>query len=136
MTVPYSTIHEILLGRMVAFTGIDSGLVDHANADYSGGTFAPPKSGVWCAFNIQYGAASFCGMADVPAYRRPGQVVIQCFCRRGEGLGRITTLADSLADHFQSWSSGHVECGAATITVAGEFAEFYQINVSIRFRAG
>lgn len=136
MTVPYLEIRETMIDRMSEFTGITPDRVDHSNATYAGGSFPVPVTGVWCAFYVQYATAVFSGMGETPTYRRPGQVIIQCFCRKGKGLREIMTLADGLCDHFQSWSTGHIECLEATQQVVGDFKDFYQINVTIRFRAG
>jgi hypothetical protein len=136
MTVPFETVRKTLTGRMAAFTGIDQARVEYANSPQPGGSFTPPASGVWCAFEIQYATPFFCGMADVPSYRRPGQAVIQCFVRKGEGLSAISQLADALSDHFQSWQAGHIECMEVGQQVVGYYEDFYQINVNVRFRAG
>ncbi|MFJ3486576.1 phage tail terminator-like protein [Pseudomonas sp. NPDC090202] len=137
MTVAFETILATLTGRMAAFTGIEQDRIEYANSPAAdGSTFKPPAKGVWCAFEIQHASASFAGMADRPQYRRPGQVVIQCFCRRGKGLSAINKLADALSDHFQAWSSGDIECSEANQHVVGDFETYYQINVAVRFRAG
>lgn len=136
MTVPFETVRKTLTARMVAFTGIEQARIDYANAQQAGGTFSPPTTGVWCAFEIQYATAALAGMADKPHFRRPGQVVIQCFCRRSTGLSAINLLADALSDHFQSWQSGHIECLEASQIVVGAFEDYYQVNVNVRFRAG
>jgi len=137
MTVPFETVRKTLTARMKEFAGIEQARIEYANAEYpNGGVFKPPATGVWCAFEIEYATAGFAGMADKPHYRRPGQVVIQCFCRRSVGLSEINKLADSLSDHFQSWQSGHIECLDASQHVVGDFESYYQINVNVRFRAG
>ena len=137
MTVAYETVRAALTARMSAFTGIDQTKIEYANNPVpNGSAFVPPTSGVWCAFEIQYATAFFAGMADIPQYRRPGQVVIQCFCYKGKGLSAINKLADSLSDQFQAWSSGDIECMEASQVVVGDYESFYQINVNIRFRAG
>lgn len=136
MTVPFETVRETLTGRMAAFTGIDQARVEYPNSPQPGGTFTPPANGVWCAFEIQYSTPFFCGMADTPSYRRPGQAVIQCFVRRGEGISAINRLADAFSAHFQAWQSGHVECMEVGQQVVGYYEDYYQINVNIRFRAG
>lgn len=137
MTVPFETVRKTLTARMAAFTGIEQARIDYANAQQpGGGAFNPPATGVWCAFEIQYATPFFCGMADKPGYRRPGQVVIQCFCRRSTGLSALNLLADALSDHFQAWQSGHIECMEVAQQVVGDFEDYYQINVNVRFRAG
>lgn len=136
MTVEFETIRRTLTGRMVSFQGIEQSRIEYANSPQPGGTFTPPATGLWCAFEIMHASSSFAGMADTPYYRRPGQVVIQCFARRSSGLSGLNTLADSLSSHFQAWSSGDIECMEVSQVVVGLFEDFYQINVNIRFRAG
>ncbi|MCZ9636882.1 phage tail terminator-like protein [Pseudomonas putida] len=137
MTVPFETVRKTLTARMASFAGIEQARIDYANAQQpGGGAFKPPATGVWCAFEIQYATAAFAGMADRPHYRRPGQTVIQCFCRRSTGLSALNLLADSLSDHFQSWQDGHIECLEVSQHVVGAFEIYYQINVNVRFRAG
>lgn len=137
MTVPFETVRKTLTARMASFTGIEQARIEYANSpNPGGGVFKPPATGVWCAFEILYATASFAGMADRPHYRRLGQVVIQCFCRRSTGLSAINKLADALSDHFQSWQDGHIECLEVSQQVVGDFEDYYQINVNVRFRAG
>lgn len=137
MTVPFETVRKTLTARMASFTGIEQGRIEYPNAEYpNGGVFKPPAIGLWCAFEIQYATAGFAGMAEKPHYRRPGQVVIQCFCRRSTGLSAINKLADALSEHFQSWQSGHIECLEASQQDVGDFESYHQINVNVRFRAG
>lgn len=137
MTVPFETVRKTLTERMEAFTGIDQERIDYPNADYpDGGVFKTPTDGVWCAPEIEYATPFLAGMADVPTYRRPGQMVVQCFTRRRVGLGPINRLADALSDHFQSWQVGHIECMEVGQQVVGYYEDFYQINVNVRFRAG
>lgn len=137
MTVPFETVRRTLTARMASFGGIDQDRIEYANSPTpGGGSFQPPADGVWCAFEIQYATAAFAGMADQPHFRRPGQAVIQCFCRKGAGLSAINTLADGLSDHFQAWQQGHIECLEVSQHVVGTFNDYYQINVNIRFRAG
>ncbi|CAG8863151.1 hypothetical protein PS627_00087 [Pseudomonas fluorescens] len=137
MTVPFETVRKTLTARMATFTGIEQARIEYANSpNPGGGVFKPPATGVWCAFEIQYASAFPAGMADKTYYRRPGQVVIQCFCRRNVGLSAINKLADALSDHFQSWQDGHIECLEASQQVVGDFEDYYQINVNTRFRAG
>ena len=137
MTVAFETVRTTLTGRMVTFAGIEQARIEYANNPAAdGSTFKPPATGVWCAFEILYASSFFSGMADKPNYRRPGQVVIQCFCRLGTGLSAINKLADALSDHFQAWSSGDIECSEVSQNVVGEFECYYQINVTVRFRAG
>lgn len=137
MTVPFETVRKTLTARMVSFTGIEQSRIEYPNAPQpGGGVFKPPATGVWCAFEIQYATAGFAGMADKPHFRRPGQVVFQCFCRRSTGLSEINKLADALSDHFQSWQDGHIECLEASLHEVGDFESYYQINVNVRFRAG
>ncbi|HEK1684109.1 TPA: hypothetical protein SMR42_000414 [Pseudomonas putida] len=137
MTVPFDTVRKTLTDHMARFGGIDQARIDYANAQQpGGGSFKPPATGVWCAFEIQHATASFAGMADRPHFRRPGQAVIQCFCRKGVGLSAINVLADSLSDHFQAWQQGDIECLEVSQHVVGTFNDYYQINVNIRFRAG
>ncbi|WP_457253043.1 hypothetical protein [Pseudomonas juntendi] len=137
MTVPFETVRKTLTARMKEFSGIDQALIEYPSAEYpNGGVFKPPETGVWCAFNIQPASSFFAGMADKPHYRRPGQVVIQCFTRKRIGMGPINRLADAISDHFQSWSSGHIECMEVSQQDVGDFEDYYQINVNVRFRAG
>lgn len=137
MTVAFETVRTTLTARMAAFTGIEQAKIEYANSPaLNGSAFVPPATGVWCAFEILYGTAFFAGMADKSQYRRPGQIVIQCFGYRGKGLSALNKLADALSDHFQAWSSGDIECMEASQVVVGDYESFYQINVNIRFRAG
>ncbi|WP_341959182.1 hypothetical protein [Pseudomonas sp. RC10] len=139
MTVAFETVRLTLTGRMAAFTGIEQSRVEYANAKVPSsptGLFVRPTTGLWCAFEILYATAFLAGMADKPQYRRPGQIVIQCFCLKREGLSAINKLADALSDHFQAWQSGEIECMEASQVVVGDYESFYQINVNVRFRAG
>lgn len=137
MTVAFETVRVTFTGRMASFSGISQDRVEYANSpSVNGSAFVPPATGLWCAFEILYATSFFSGMADKPNYRRPGQVVIQCFCRKGAGLSAINKLADALSDHFQAWSSGDIECSEVSQNVVGDFEDYYQINVTVRFRAG
>ncbi|RON82437.1 hypothetical protein BK635_13125, partial [Pseudomonas chlororaphis] len=98
--------------------------------------FTPPAAGLWCRLNIQHATAFMAGMADRPHTRKPGQISIQCFARVRTGIKAINELADALEAHFAYWQAGDLECMEASQVVAGEFEDFYQINVNIRFRAG
>ncbi|WP_348971418.1 phage tail terminator-like protein [Pseudomonas atacamensis] len=129
----FEQIRALITGRMVAFTGIDQERIDYPNQPE---VFTPPATGLWCRLNIQYASAFMAGMADRPHTRKPGQISIQCFARERTGTKAINELADALEAHFAYWQSGDLECMEASQVVAGEFEAFYQINVSIRFRAG
>ncbi|WP_460061074.1 hypothetical protein [Pseudomonas sp. S2_A05] len=129
----FEQIRALITARMVAFTGIDQERIDYPNQP---ALFTPPASGLWCRLNIQYASAFMAGMADRPHTRKPGQISIQCFARERTGTKAINELADALEAHFAYWQSGDLECMEASQVVAGEFEAFYQINVSIRFRAG
>ncbi|TKR55322.1 hypothetical protein D7I39_10890 [Allopusillimonas ginsengisoli] len=135
----YEEIRSAITERMMAFPGLEQDRIVYPNQSE---VFEPPEEGLWCRLNIQFGQAFMAGMADQPYTRKPGQIVVQCFERVRAGHGSLTMLADALEAHFAYWSSGDLECLEASQIVVGEISGqfqsngFYQINVSIRFRAG
>lgn len=137
----YEEIRIALMGRLGSFTGIEQERIDYPNQK---SPFKQPKDGAWCRPNIQYGDAFMAGMADKPHTRRPGRLVIQCFDREGNGIGSLSRLADSLIEHFEYWSTGHLECLEGSVVDVGtrhasnarDRVDFYQYNVIIKFRAG
>jgi hypothetical protein len=138
----YEQIRQAIVGRMVTFSGIEQARIFYPNAQYpkdnldTSGVFKPPATGLWCRLNIGHATAFMAGMADQPYTRKPGQIVVQCFARVRTGIKGLNELADALEAHFAYWSQGELECMEASQVDAGEFEGFYQINVSIRFRAG
>lgn len=138
----YEQIRLSIIGRMVAFQGIEQKRIFYPNAQYpaentdNSGIFKPPATGLWCRLHIGYATAFMAGMADRPHTRKPGIVTVQCFARVRTGIKGLNELADALEAHFAYWSSGDLECMEASQVDAGEFEGFYQINVNIRFRAG
>ncbi|WDG52495.1 phage tail terminator-like protein [Pseudomonas chlororaphis] len=129
----FEQIRALITSRMVDFTGIDQTRIDYPNQKE---VFTTPATGLWCRLNIQHATAFMAGMADRPHTRKPGQISIQCFARVRTGIKAINELADALEAHFAYWQAGDLECMEASQVVAGEFEDFYQINVNIRFRAG
>lgn len=136
MTVSYDAIRRAFNNRMMGFPGLDPSRINWPNSENSEGSFPTPKAGEWIAFNIQYGTGVFCGYGEQPQFRRPGQIVIQCFARRATGETGLVDLADRLCNHFQAWSSGDIQCWEASLNTVGGSKDFYQINVSVRFSAG
>ncbi len=137
----YEQIRAAILGRMLAFTGINQKYIDYQNPKLR---FTPPETGIWCRPNIQFATAFMAGMADRPYTRKPGLITIQCFDAGYARSIALVKLADALEDHFSYWTTGDLETLEASLVDvrAGAMLSsptgsgYYQINITIPFRAG
>ncbi|WP_288075695.1 hypothetical protein, partial [Pseudomonas sp.] len=98
----YEQIRQAIVGRMVAFQGIEQERIFYPNAQYpaentdTSGVFKPPAEGLWCRLHIGYATAFMAGMGDQPYTRKPGIIVVQCFARARTGIRGLSELVDAL----------------------------------------
>ncbi|NYT67976.1 phage tail terminator-like protein [Pusillimonas noertemannii] len=137
----FDQIRIAITTRMTTFAGIEQARIEYPNQP---GIFTPPDTGLWCRLSILPGTSFMAGMADQPYTRKPGLIVVQCFARARTGVKALAVLADALEAHFAYWTFGDLECleasqvnvGAGDTAGRPEGTGFYQINVSIPYRAG
>lgn len=64
-----------------------------------------------------------------------GFVAVQVFVPSGTGTGAAMTHADSVGALFANYKASGVICGEPTITPDGTVDGWYQVNVTIKWRA-
>lgn len=125
------TIRALVAARVVAWSGLSADRIEWPNL----GVFNTPASGIWARVTIQYGDSFMAGMGDNPHTRTIGQIVIQMFDRKGNGIAALGQKVDSLRGHLAYYTSGHLELLAASrLDVGDDGLGFYQINVIVPFR--
>lgn len=138
----YEKIREVIIARMLEFTGIDQKRIDYQNP---GQRFEPPLEGIWCRLTIETARPVVRGLYQ-PQARVPGNIIIQCFDRAISQTPTLALikLADALTEHFQFWESGSLLCREAQLINVGAGASvgnpsgagYTQANVQIYFIAG
>ncbi|EKU29568.1 DUF4128 domain-containing protein [Alcaligenes sp. DN25] len=137
----FEQISKAIIDHMVALTGIAQERIEYPNAHAA---FTPPDTGVWCRLLIKNTDSEISGMGAKPYTRKSGEILIECFDRLGQGRQELDRLSDALDEHFSFWSEGALEClGLSQVDVAADDPqkrpqreEFYQINLTVPFRAG
>ncbi|TGV05510.1 hypothetical protein E4695_16100 [Alcaligenaceae bacterium 429] len=138
----YEKIREMIITRMLEFTGIDQKRIDYQNP---GQRFEPPAEGIWCRLTIETARPVVRGLCQ-PQARVPGNIIIQCFDRAISQTPTVALirLADAFTEHFQFWESGSLLCREAQLINVGAGASvgnpsgsgYTQANVQIYFIAG
>lgn len=90
----------------------------------------------WVRLTIRHGDSFTAGVGQGPCVRRTGVIFVQVFTARNIGSRPAMLLADSLAEHFEYFTSGKLETQAARLNPVGPSGGYYQANVSVSFRAG
>ncbi|MBJ8436780.1 hypothetical protein I6M64_05505 [Acinetobacter lactucae] len=130
MAMTLEQTRQAIIDRMQSFTGIAQDRIQYPNAP----GFKVPKEGLWCRLTIAGGPSYMSGIADNPCTRRTGNIMIQCFDRLHTGEKGLTELSDSLLQHFEYYSTDHLECLQGQSIFVGQDADFIQYNVSIGYK--
>lgn len=129
MAMTLEQARQAIIARMQGFTGIEQERIQYPNAP----SFNVPKTGLWCRLTIAGGSSFISGIADKPSTRRTGIIMIQCFDRLHTGEKAITELSDALLQHFEYYSTAHLECLQGQLIFVGQDTDFVQYNVTIGF---
>ncbi|MND22115.1 hypothetical protein D3C80_124880 [compost metagenome] len=121
---------QAIIDRMESFTGINQDRIQYSNAP----GFIVPKEGLWCRLTIAGGPSFVAGVADKPCTRRTGNIMVQCFARHHSGVKGLTELSDSLLQHFEYFTTDHLECLQGQSIFIGQDADFIQYNVTIGYK--
>lgn len=130
MAMTLEQTRQAIIDRMQSFTGIAQDRIQYPNAP----GFNVPKEGVWCRLTIAGGPSYVSGVADNPCTRRTGNIMVQCFARHHSGAKGLTELSDSLLQHFEYFTSEHLECLQGQLIFVGQDADFIQYNVTIGYK--
>ncbi|WP_202742120.1 hypothetical protein [Acinetobacter calcoaceticus] len=130
MTMTLEQTRQAIIDRMQSFTGIAQDRIQYPNAP----GFIVPKEGLWCRLTIAGGPSFISGIADNPCTRRTGNIMVQCFARHHSGAKGLTELSDSLLQHFEYFTSEHLECLQGQSIYVGQDADFIQYNVTIGYK--
>tara|TARA_R100000789_G_scaffold98592_1_gene102825 strand:- start:423 stop:821 length:399 start_codon:yes stop_codon:yes gene_type:complete len=90
----------------------------------------------WVRLTIQHGDSFTAGIGANPCVRRTGLIMVQIFTARDVGSRSAMLLADSLAQHLEYYRSGELETLAASVNRVGPSEGYYQVNLTVPFRAG
>ncbi len=129
----FEQIRLIVESRMAAWTD--------APVAFDGAPAGPDVLGAqenktpWVRLSIVDGDSFTAGLGSSPCVRRTGIIFVQVFTNRDIGSRPARLIADSLAAHIQYYRQGGLESLAATVTRIGPSDGYYQINVSVPFRA-
>ncbi|ENX41539.1 hypothetical protein [Acinetobacter sp. NIPH 2100] len=127
MAMTLEQVRQVIITRMLSFTGIDQARIQYPNAP----SFKVPKDGLWCRLTIAGGSSFISGITDLPCTRRTGSIMIQCFARPHTGEKDITVLSDALLGHFEYFFKDHLQCLQGQSIYAGKVSDFIQYNISI-----
>ncbi|MFV5376501.1 hypothetical protein [Acinetobacter calcoaceticus] len=130
MAMTLEQTRQVIVDRMQSFTGIAQDRIQYPNAP----GFTVPKEGLWCRLTIAGGPSFISGIADNPCTRRTGNIMVQCFARHHSGAKGLTELSDSLLQHFEYFTSEHLECLQGQSIFIGQDADFIQYNVTIGYK--
>jgi hypothetical protein len=130
MAMTLEQTRQAIIERMQSFTGIAQDRIQYPNAP----DFKVPKEGLWCRLTNTGGPSYLSGIADNPCTRRTGNIMVQCFARHHTGEKGLTELSDSLLQHFEYYSTDHLECLQGQSIFIGQDADFIQYNVSIGYK--
>lgn len=130
MAMTLEQTRQAIIDRMQSFTGLAQDRIQYPNAP----GFKVPKEGVWCRLTIAGGPSFVAGVADKPCTRRTGNIMFQCFARHHSGVKGLTELSDSLLEHFEYFTSDHLECLQGQSIFIGQDADFIQYNVTIQYK--
>lgn len=130
MAMTLEQTRQVIVDRMQSFTGIAQDRIQYPNAP----GFTVPKEGLWCRLTIAGGPSFVAGVADKPCTRRTGNIMVQCFARHHSGAKGLTELSDSLLQHFEYFTSEHLECLQGQSIFIGQDADFIQYNVTIGYK--
>lgn len=90
----------------------------------------------WVRLTIQHGDSLTAGVGSSPCVRRTGLIQCQVLTAERVSTQQASQIADSLAAQLQYWRSGALETLAASVNRIGPADGWYQINLSVPFRAG
>jgi len=130
MAMTLEQTRQAIADHMQDFTGIAQDRIQYPNAP----GFKVPKEGVWCRLTIAGGPSFVAGVADKPCTRRTGNIMVQCFARHYSGVKGLTELSDSLLEHFEYFTTEHLECLQGQSIFIGQDADFIQYNVTIGYK--
>lgn len=129
----YEQLRATIIGRMLAFTGIEQSRIDYQNPLMR---FEPPVEGLWCRLTIETARPITQGLCE-PMARIPGNIIVQCFDRAISQTPTVglVQLADALAEHFQYWEAPGLQCREAQLVNVGNPSGtgYTQANVQIYF---
>lgn len=129
----FEQIRNIVTTRMTQWTGIPTDCIDYPNPPKP---FVKEGKAIWARLSDIPGLSSSPEIGLTPHVRKTGVIVVQLFVPTYKGTLAITKAADALVDHFQFFSQGAFECFAASsIHVGDDGLGFWQVNVSIPYRA-
>lgn len=130
MAMTLEQTRQAIIDRMQSFTDLAQDRIQYPNAP----GFKVPKEGVWCRLTIAGGPSFVAGVADKPCTRRTGNIMFQCFARHHSGVKGLTELSDSLLEHFEYFTTEHLECLQGQSIFIGQDADFIQYNVTIGYK--
>ncbi|MAL98266.1 MAG: hypothetical protein CL583_07415 [Alteromonadaceae bacterium] len=130
----FNEIRIAITSRMAAWS--DAPVAYDGSPTSEAVTQAQGNKTPWTRLTIQHGASFTAGIGVNPHVRHTGLIVVQIFAAPNAGTRTGMELADSIAAHMQYYTSGHLETLAASLFRVGEVNGYFQLNLSIPFRAG
>lgn len=118
-----------------SFDYLDQSVIFTQNQkEHSNQPIEPPDQGLWCRVFIRNAPSFISGMADKPCVRTVGNLIIQCFDRRGNDTLELTNLADAWIQHLQFKHDNHLTILTGSVIDVGEIEDLYQMNVVFEYR--
>lgn len=96
--------------------------------------FEPPHDGLWCLVFMRNAPSFVSGLGNTPCTRTVGNLIIQCFDRRGNDTAVLTELADAWVQHLQFKQVDRLEIMQGSVIDVGQMDDFYQLNVILEYR--
>jgi len=93
-----------------------------------------PTKGMWVRFQIIDSEKQPKSIGSTQLHRNTGQVIIQIFVKKGDGLSHSTDLADKAINAFDIVQLDSIQFRAGYKIIAGDVGEeWFQTNVIIPF---
>lgn len=101
--------------------------------------FQQPSAGTWVMFSIRFASAEQASLGSKPLEFQHGLIFVQIFTPKDSGTRTAAQLSDKVAAalRYQQFKEGGVtvDTYSAGPVPVGERNDYYQLNVSIGFRA-
>lgn len=132
--IGFEQIRQIVETRMSQWDGVPVAYDGVPNSPVLQAAIDNKESWVRCV--VSHGGSITAYVGDGPKARRTGHIRFNIFTPLDRGSRPAAMIADSLAEHFEYWQSGHFSTQAASVSRTGPEDGTYRYVVRIEFTAG
>jgi len=95
--------------------------------------FEPPNNEAWVRLQIFENESQRMTIGNPGIHRTIGLIAISIFVPEGTGTQVARTYADTIAAIFRDVQFNGITCRESTVTNAGNYESWYQVNVTTEF---